>query len=154
VAVAGCIPAEVYYTPLLRPPRALVPRRAEDVQLLVVTPPSAPHLDIGLLQITEGYDVPDSDALVTRLRAEAGARGCDAVLVTSIENQAPKNARPSIHGSCIVYSLSPVARSAGCPGPRRTAAAPDARRAVVRGREISGTAAGNVHFITKQRLAP
>jgi hypothetical protein len=105
--LVGC-PADVYYTQLLRPPHPLVPRRAEDVQLLVVTPPSAPHVNIGLLQVTSGIDATDTTAMVARLRAEAAAHGCDAVLVTSINNQTPKNARPDVQGSCIVYELPPA----------------------------------------------
>jgi hypothetical protein len=125
VLLSGC-PAEVYYTQLLAPPHPLAPRRAEDVQVLVVTPPSAPHVDIGLFQVTSGVDATDSNAMVARLRAEAAARGCDAVLITSIDHQAPKDARPNVQGSCVVFDVPPVyapppAAAAG-PGPAGAAA--------------------------------
>ncbi len=124
--LAGC-PAEVYYTQLLPPPRPLVPRRVEDVQVLVVTPPPEPHVDIGLLQVTSGIDATDSTAMVARLRAEAAVRGCDAVLVTSIDNQSPKDARPNVQGSCVVFEVPPVY------APPPAAAAPRPPRAIAPG---------------------
>jgi len=104
----GCWNATVYYTQLLPPPRPMVPRRVEDVQVLVVTPPPAPHVDVGLMQVTTGDGVRTSTQMVARLRAAAATLGCDAVLITSVENQAPGRAgRPSMQGSCIVYKAPP-----------------------------------------------
>jgi hypothetical protein len=101
--LAGC-PAQVYYTGLLAPPRPLAPRRPEEVELFVVTPPARPHSDIGLYQITGGIDANDSTAMIKRLRTEAAARGCEAILITSIDNQASKYTAPNVQASCIVYN--------------------------------------------------
>jgi hypothetical protein len=120
--LAGC-PAQVYYTDLLPPPRQLAPRRPEDVEILVVTPPARPHTNIGLYQITEGVDAADSKAMIQRLRTEAAARGCDAILVTSIDNQAPKDAAPNVQASCVVYNQLTVPAPAA-PGPPAVTAPP------------------------------
>ena len=127
--LAGC-PAQVYYTGLLAPPHPLAPRRPEDVELLVVTPPARPHTDIGLYQIVAGSDADDSGAMIRRLRAEAAARGCDAILLTSIDNQASKYAASNIQASCVVYNqpappASPAAPASPAP-PDSAAPAPAA----------------------------
>jgi hypothetical protein len=119
--LAGC-PAQVYYTGLLAPPRPLAPRRPEDVELLVVTPPARPHTNIALYQVIAGSDADDSGAMIQRLRTEAAARGCDAILITSIDNQASKYTASNIQASCVVYNqpaapASPVAPAPAAPPP-------------------------------------
>ena len=109
--LAGC-PAQVYYTGLLTPPRPLAPLRPEDVELFVVTPPARPHTNIGLYQITQGIDASDSPAMIQRLRTEAAARGCDAILVTSVDNQASEYTAPNVQASCIVYNQPPLPAAA------------------------------------------
>jgi hypothetical protein len=109
--VAGC-QATVYYTQLLPPPRPMVPHRVQDVQVLVVTPPAAPHVDVGLLQVTTGDGARTSTEMVARLRTDAATLGCDAILITGIEHQAPgRNGRPSMQASCIVYDAAPAPTS-------------------------------------------
>ena len=109
--LAGC-PAQVYYTGLLTPPRPLARRRPEDVELFVVTPPARPHTDIGLYQVTAGVDASDSTAMIQRLRAEAAARGCDAIVVTSIDHQASEDIAPNVQASCVIYNQPAVPTSA------------------------------------------
>jgi len=110
LGLVGCQPATVYYTQLLTPPHAMTPHRVEDVEVLVVTPPAAPHVDVGILQVTTGDDARTSTAMVARLRSEAAARGCDALLITTVESQAPgRTGRPSIQGSCVVYKTPSAA---------------------------------------------
>jgi hypothetical protein len=106
--LAGCTTAAVFYTHLAEPPHPLTPHRVEDVEVLVVTPPTAPHVDVGLFQVTSGQDAPTAKDRVARLRAEAAAIGCDAVLITGVENQATRDSRPSVQGSCIVYKQRPT----------------------------------------------
>lgn len=109
--------------------------RIEDVQVLAVTPPSAAHTDIGLYQIDPGfsmrshgddYEIPP---LIARLRADAAARGCDAVLVTSVA-YAARDRKPTVQASCVVYNrpvspappdASPAAGSPGVVPPPSTA---------------------------------
>jgi hypothetical protein len=106
--LGGCQPATIYYTALLSPPHAMAPHRAEDVEVFVVTPPAAPHVNVGLLEITTGDDLRTAKQMVARLRAEAAALGCDALLIMSIQNQAPgRYGRPSMHASCVVYKTVP-----------------------------------------------
>ena len=114
--LTGC-PAAVFYTHLAEPPHPLTPHRVEDVQVLVVTPPAAPHVDVGLFQVTSGQDAPTAKEMVARLRAEAAALGCDAVLITAIDNQASRDVRASVHGSCIVYKQPPPATAPEPPAP-------------------------------------
>ncbi len=114
--LAGC-PAQVYYTGLLAPPRPLAPRRPEDVELLVVTPPARPHTNVGLYQIIAGSDADDSGAMIQRLRTEAAARGCDAILITSIDNQSSKYTASNIQASCVVYNQPAVPASPAAPAP-------------------------------------
>jgi hypothetical protein len=111
--LAGC-PAQVYYTGLLAAPRPLAPRRPEDVELFVVTPPARPHTDIGLYQVTAGIDASDATAMIQRLRTEAAARGCDAILVTSIDHQASEDIAPNVQASCIIYN-QPAVQAAATP---------------------------------------
>jgi len=118
--LGGC-PAQVYYTGLLVPPHPLSPRRPEDVQILAVTPPTRPHTDVGLYQITSGIDADDSAAMIRRLRTEAAARGCDAILITSIDNQASKYAAPNVQASCVVYN-QPAVPAPTAPAPPAAAA--------------------------------
>jgi hypothetical protein len=113
--LAGC-PAQVYYTGLLKPPRPLAPRRPEDVELFVVTPPARPHTDIGLYQITAGVDASSSTEMIQRLRTEAAARGCDAILVTSVDHQASEETAPNVQASCVIYN-QPVVPAAAAPAP-------------------------------------
>ena len=126
--LAGC-PAQVYYTGLLASPHPLAPRRPEDVELLVVTPPARPHTDIGLYQIVAGSDADDSGAMIQRLRTEAAARGCDAILLTSIDNQSTKYTASNIQASCVVYNKPAVPASPAAPAPAAPALPSVASRA-------------------------
>jgi len=120
--LAGCAPL-VQYTPLLEPPHRLVSHRIENVQVLAVTPPSAAHTDIGLYQIDPGFGDYEVPPLIARLRADAAARGCDAILVTSVA-YAARDRKPTVQASCVVYNrpVSPApphaspAATAGSPG--------------------------------------
>jgi hypothetical protein len=104
LVLGGCQSALVYYTELQPAPRKMVAHRVEDVEVLVVTPPAVPHVNVGLLQVTKGDDANTSTAMVARMRASAAALGCDAILITSVENQSPgRFGRPSMQGSCVVY---------------------------------------------------
>ncbi len=106
--LGGCSPATVYYRQLVQAPHAMVARPAENVEVLVVTPPAAPHVDVGLLQVTTGDGVHTSVEMMARLRMAAAELGCDALLITSVENQAPgRYGRPSMQGSCVVYTSPP-----------------------------------------------
>ncbi len=119
--LGGCGP-QIYYTPLQPAPHQLASHRIEDVQVLAVTPPSVPHTDIGLYQISPGIGGAfDTASLIASLRAEAAARGCDAILVTSVAYVAYERRRePTVQASCVVYS-QPVSTTP--PRPSRTATA-------------------------------
>ena len=138
--LTGCA-AQVFYTQVLPPPHAVAPRRVEDVQVFVVTPPTAPHVNVGLFQVTGGMDAMDSNAQVARLRAEAAARGCDAVVITAIEHQSSKDTRANVQGSCVVYDdpASATKSVGGCP-----AAPAPAPAAAVASPAAAGTASGPV----------
>jgi hypothetical protein len=91
------------YTPLKRPSRPMMRHPAEAVELLVVTPPSRPHTDIGLIQAFPGIGGETIPELIRGLRARAGVIGCDAILITSVDRQTTRYHSESVQASCVVY---------------------------------------------------
>jgi len=100
--VAGCAP-KVFYTPVVRSPRRLTARPIEEVETFLITPPSRPHTNVGLLQVSAGDEYTTKEML-RDLRARAARIGCDAVLITSIDQRVTRHTSASIQGSCIVYN--------------------------------------------------
>ena len=104
VLAAGCGPW-VEYTPVIPAPRQLQVRGAGQVQIVLITPPARPHVDIGLLRV--GWSNTDEDTLerhMELLRTAAGQHGCDVVVVTRIVDRLPG----SIEGSCEVFTDVPA----------------------------------------------
>ena len=116
---SGCA-AKVVYTPLIPPPRPMSRRPGGAVEVLVVTPPARPHTDVGLLQAfpkAGTWDAPIPE-MITNLRERAGAIGCDAVLITSIDRRSSRYHSQSIQASCIVYDDgAPAVDAAPMPRP-------------------------------------
>jgi hypothetical protein len=104
--LAGCADT-VFYTPLNEAPRTLAPHSPESVEIISVTPPSWPHRNLGILQVVRGNPFHTLDELLAALRARAAARGCDAILIISIDRREGKYQSPSIQASCLIHDAAP-----------------------------------------------
>jgi hypothetical protein len=108
--VLGC-GTVVTATPINPPPRPLVPRAPESVQVLASAPPLEPHVDVALLEVTqsEGLNREGMHLMIERLREKAAELGCDAVFVKSTsahEGEDPLLDPDSdqLLASCIVFT--------------------------------------------------
>jgi hypothetical protein len=104
--LVGCADT-VFYTPLNESPRPLAPRSPESVEVISVTPPSWPHKDLGILQVEQRNPSHTVDELLAELRAEAATRGCDAILIISIDRRVGRYQAPSIQASCLIHNTAP-----------------------------------------------
>jgi hypothetical protein len=113
-------------TPINPPPRPLLPRAPESVQVLASAPPSEPHVDVALLEVTqsEGWNREGMDFMIQRLREKAAELGCDAVYVKNTSAHEGEDPlldpdRAELLASCIVFTppgASPAAlETAGTP---------------------------------------
>lgn len=98
-------------TPINPPPRPLVPRAPESVQVLASTPPVEPHVDVALLEVTqsEGWNREGMEHMIQQLREKAAELGCDAVYVksTGAREGADPLLDPDVNellASCIVFT--------------------------------------------------
>jgi hypothetical protein len=98
-------------TPINPPPRPLVPRAPESVQVVASAPPLEPHVDVALLEVTqsEGFNREGMDLMIQRLREKAAELGCDAVFVkgsSAHEGEDPLLDPDSkqLLASCIVFT--------------------------------------------------
>ena len=80
-ALAGC-GIGVKHTWLNEPPRLMVSRPPESVEVYASGPPSAPHVDVALLEAgEEEFAASTLDRLVHALRMRAAQLGCDAICI-------------------------------------------------------------------------
>ena len=79
--VCGC-GTYVNYTPLRRVARG-EPRSPQSVDVYLTSPPTEPHVDVGILEAEQESDLSldDTREMLIALRKEAGRRGCDAIFV-------------------------------------------------------------------------
>jgi hypothetical protein len=124
-STAGCA-GRLFYTPLVSSPRPLAPRAIEDVEVFAVSPPPRPLVNVGLFQLISGLDNASIQAMVARIRSDAAARGCDAILITSIDHYRSQNHSPSIQASCVVFTDAGSAGNPMLPGSRSAASDPPA----------------------------
>jgi hypothetical protein len=109
---AGCIPytPSVGFSPINEPPRSLRRRSPESVEIFASSQPTRPHVDIGIIQVsqadctnlnpgTQGCDLAWRDLFGT-LRAHAALLGCDAVSVVGYGTSQAM----SLRAICVVYS--------------------------------------------------
>lgn len=112
-AVTGC-GTRVEYTPTNTPPRPLAPRAPESVEVITVSQPTRPFVEVAILEARQesGFSTDAPPDVVAKLRAEAGEHGCDAIVMTGSADEVQGNA---MHGTgsevtlkgyratCIVY---------------------------------------------------
>jgi hypothetical protein len=102
-------------TALHQPPRPLVSRPPEVIEIFSDGPPAEPHVDVALFAVerTREPDVQDADSMIWSVRQRAGEIGCDAVVLESPSlhvgadtNTARELAERDVDqllASCIVY---------------------------------------------------
>jgi hypothetical protein len=142
----------IVYIPIAKAPNALTLHSPDQVELLAVTPPSKPHIDIALLQLVHGPNDNGNDvaAMMATLRAQAGRYGCDALLITMVDVRYSMGSPTSIEGSCVVYTDRHSAASAtalespapSLASPREAAPAPPPAHWAV---AVAGTEPSVVH---------
>jgi hypothetical protein len=122
VAAAGC-GTRTKYVQTNTPPATLRARMPHEVEILDKAP-TRPFLQIGLFEAGQATAYNKTDAIVQKLRREAGKIGCEALLIeTTSENGAV--GLKSFKAACLVYTAQPAA-AAPRPVASATAAKPKA----------------------------
>jgi hypothetical protein len=102
----------VDFAPAAPPPRALTPKAPEAVEVVDASPAGRNAIEIGTFKATSSAHPPTGDGhedVLARLRRAAGERGCDAIVLSAIEQKlyATSNGTPlyRAHQSarCLVY---------------------------------------------------
>lgn len=120
VLVAAC-GISSSYTPLNPAPQAMQPRTPELVEVFSSSPPTRPHVDVGLIEVEYSGSAssrPDiTTEIMQQVRKEAGARGCDAVHLSGYSARSPSEAgllyepgARTVHATCVVYTTARAAR--------------------------------------------
>ncbi len=125
--LAGGCGSTLYYTPLVASPRPLFSKPVSEVQVIAVTAPTRPLTTLGIFQVIQGFADESAATEIAQIRADAARRGCDAILVTSIDNRTPRDApmpQVSVQAGCIVFTdadASAVPKAATAPKPASNA---------------------------------
>jgi hypothetical protein len=107
--LGGCLDTELAYTPLNAPPGAMRARGPDQVQLFSSAAPERPHIDVGLLSVTEGDGWETPATLIGKLRQAAADHGCDALVLAppgTKESTDVLGVRKQLQlysGTCVVY---------------------------------------------------
>ena len=113
LSLAACV--NVNYIPLNDPPHAMVPRDPGQVQVFQTEKPTRPYAEVATIETQSGSVRPEE--IMTKMREEAGKRGCDGLILTGTNDATETNGSfgrrgGSIHttelkgyrGMCIVYT--------------------------------------------------
>src|SRR4051812_10995932 len=73
----------VDFTPINDPPHPLRARPAQSVDLFSSGPPSAPHVDVAVIEVeqTHSLNAQGTALMIQRMREQAAAIGCDAIVL-------------------------------------------------------------------------
>jgi hypothetical protein len=89
----------------------MVPRPPETVEVYSSSPPTRPHVDVALFEVTQTEDLTDRGTafMIERLRERAGEMGCDAVLVGGMSEHEGSHSlfdsdSRTLQATCIVYT--------------------------------------------------
>jgi hypothetical protein len=111
----GC-GTSVSETYLNGPPGTMSPRGRHSVLVYASGPPSRPHTDVAILEVsqTHGLNEQGLDIMIDRLRTRAAQIGCDGVVVGGIRERDGMPAgsayflldpgATTLHGTCIVFT--------------------------------------------------
>jgi hypothetical protein len=129
VLVVGCATAarSSTFVPTNASPRPLWSKSPSEVAV-VSTPPARAFVEIGLVESwPSGYWEEGPQGVLDKMRADAGRYGCDALLITGVNQSDPPDiGRPRMgyHGACLVYPdavppapTAPVAAAPPAPKP-------------------------------------
>jgi hypothetical protein len=108
--IAGC-GTRIAYMPLNPSPRALQGRDPTQVELFTTSKPEKPYVEIGMIEAQQEtmYSVASTQDVFASLRAEAGRRGCDGLIIMGSKDSTTgvyKGATKTLEGyrgTCIVY---------------------------------------------------
>lgn len=80
--LVGC-GTSIEFIPLNSPPHAAQPRPGSAVEVFTSSRPGRPFAEVGLIESRQesGLSQDDASAIVTKMREEAGRRGCDGMIV-------------------------------------------------------------------------
>ena len=119
---AGDCGTRIVYTPTNTPPHALSPKPAEQVEVYSTSPPQRAYVEVGMLEAgrESGWSADDEAAVQTKLRQDAGQRGCDAIVMTGSADKVvgDRNSTVTLRGykaTCIVWSDAAVSKAANRP---------------------------------------
>jgi hypothetical protein len=130
LGLVGC-GTNIAYVPLNSPPHPLTPRPPESVELFTTSPPQRPFVEVGAIESQQQSMSQDGvDVIYAKMRAEAGKRGCDALVIVG-SNDATQVSGSMSHGSgsvgsrtlkgyratCVVFTDAPDTSAAAAPAP-------------------------------------
>jgi hypothetical protein len=111
--VVGC-GTTIVFVPLNSPPHALAMRAPESVELFTTSIPTRPYVEVGTIESQQqAYSGDDTAAIYAKMRAEAGVRGCDALVITG-SNDATIVSGTTTNGSGSVSSRTLKGYRATC----------------------------------------
>jgi hypothetical protein len=96
------------WVPLAEPPRPMVERGPEDVEVFTAHAPRREFREVALVGVGQGLSEVPPTELLAQLRKIAGERGCDAVVVREDNYVLSGHRYPErgYRGTCIVYTLT------------------------------------------------
>jgi hypothetical protein len=125
------------YIPTGERPHTLFVLRPEQVEIFMTGKPDRPFVEIGMIESQqEQYSQDDAAAVIAKMRAFAGKRGCNALAIFSGNDavigaggRSPVTTLNGYRGSCLVYVSGPPTAAAawGAPAPAPFASQPVSR---------------------------
>jgi hypothetical protein len=102
-ALGGCWYTYATVTPINGSPRPMTPRPVESVEIFSSGPPTRAHKDVSVL-VARGNE--GDDTRIAKLREEAAANGCDAVVLGNTSDTYVGHGRSEgqFSATCIVYT--------------------------------------------------
>ncbi len=103
-------------------PRPLASRPAESVTVFATGLPDRPFVEVGLIQARQSseFSVGEMPEIIAEMRAEAGRRGCDGLVINGASDKTSSSTTVSRHGmmsssetlegfwgACIVFDNDP-----------------------------------------------
>lgn len=112
LAAPGC-GTNVKYTQTNTAPHPLTSRMPNEVEVLDKVP-DRPFVQLGLFEAEQKSAYTKTDAIVQRIRSDAGKIGCDAVLIQTSSDDGAVGLK-SFRAACLVYTQPPAQPAAPPP---------------------------------------
>lgn len=128
LTTVGC-GTTVDYAPLNEPEKPMTARSANDVEVFVTQVPIRPYEEVGFLDAhqTTGASLDGTEEILAAMKADAAARGCDALVIHPRKKPNPYTSRTGLKGytaACVLYKAAPPALPPKAPSPPPAPAAP------------------------------